>query len=75
MQQPLLRAMELENYVLSSLRDQEGVTEILHAGFVADVEHDGVVVGVGETGVPVRVFLEVTSWPVIDRTYTVILLD
>ena len=75
MQQSSLSGIELESYVMSSLRDQEGVTEILHAGFVDGVGHDGVVVGVGETGAPVRVFVEVKSRAVIDRTYTDILLD
>ena len=75
MQQTSFSPMELEHYVLSSLRDQDGVNEILDTGFVAGVEHDGVIVGVGETGVPARVFLEVTSRAVIDHTYTIILLD
>ena len=75
MQQSSLSPKELEHYVLSSLRDQDGVTEILDTGFVAGVEHDGVIVGVGETGVPARVFLEVASRAVIDHTYTIILLD
>ena len=75
MQQTSFSPRELEHYVLSSLRDQDGVNEILDTGFVAGVEHDGVIVGVGETGVPARVFLEVTSRAVINHTYTIILLD
>ena len=65
----------LEHSILSSLRDQTGVTEILDAGFVAGVEHDGVIVGISEPGVTSRVFLEVASQPVIDHRIANVVLE
>lgn len=65
----------LEHSLLSSLRDQPGVTEIRDPGFNAGVEHDGVIVGFGEDGEANRVFLEVASQPVVDHRIANVVLE
>ena len=65
----------LEQSLLSSLRDQTGVTEVREPGFVSGIEHDGVIVGFGEPGVVSRVFLEVTSQSVVDHRIANVVLE
>ena len=65
----------LEHNLLSSLRGQIGVSEILEAGFAAGIEHDGVIVGSGEPGVTSRVFLDLIAQPVVDHRIAHVALE
>lgn len=73
-QQSSLRA--ITHNLLSSVRNQPRISEVINPGFLTGVQHDGIIVGPGdqEVGPTTRVFLQVTAQPVVDDRVTEIVL-